>query len=227
MNLIHFSIALAIFLLLTAFILREYVSFVTEQENREESVETKLNALQVLRKILSLGIPSNWTREDIQQLGISEYIYKKPVIITETSGIDRGYTLVNLSGFVFDEDCSKMILNNTVRVYSYEEEIPFALFNQTFCEGGYLKNATIVLNTSFSAHQSKTFFVYFSSDSDIRSPTYSLPFNTTTGFNLNVYPAEKMLGLSVKKLRELRELNYTDAVNSLLAGYEIYVEVSE
>jgi hypothetical protein len=36
-----------------------------------------------------------------------------------------------------------------------------------------------------------------------------------------------MLGLSVKKLRELRELNYTDAVNSLLAGYEIYVEVSE
>lgn len=227
MNLIHFSVAIVIFLLLVTFVLREYVSFVNEEESKKQSIGIKLSAIQILRKILSLGIPIDWDANNVKQVGISEYIYRKAVIITEASGEDRGYILINITDFSLDEDCSKKILNNTVRVYSYEEEIPFILFNQTFCEGGYLKNATIILNTSFSAYQSKTFFVYFSSDPDIISSAYSLPFSTTTGFNITVYPAEKMFGLSVKKLRELRELNYTDAVNSLLAGNEIYLEVSE
>ncbi len=227
MNLIHFSIALAIFLLLTAFILREYVSFVIEQENREQSVETKVKALQVLKKILSPGIPSNWTRENVQQVGVFDYIYRKTVIIKEADGIDRGYILVNLSNFTFDDDCSKMILNSTVRVYEYEEEIPFTLFDQTFCEGGYLKNATLVLNTSFSPYQSRTLFIYFSSDTEILPANYSLPFNTATGFNVTVYPTERMLWLSVRKLRELRELDYLQAINTLLTGNEFYLEVSE
>jgi len=227
MNLIHFSIALAIFLLLTAFILREYVSFVIEQENREQSLETKVKALQVLKKILSPGIPSNWTRENVQQVGVFDYIYRKTVIIKEADGIDRGYILVNLSNFTFDDDCSKMILNNTVRVYEYEEEIPFTLFDQTFCERGYLKNATLVLNTSFSPYQSRTLFIYFSSDTEILPANYSLPFSTATGFNVTVYPTERMLWLSVRKLRELRELDYLQAINTLLTGNEFYLEVSE
>lgn len=226
MNLIHFSIALTIFLLLVAFTLREYISFVNEQENRREAIETKVNAFQVLKKILSQGIPSNWTIDNIQQLGISEYIYKKTVIIKEASGTDRGYTLINLTGFVFDADCSKIALNNTVRVYS-STEIPFTLFNQTFCEGNYLKNATIVLNESFSSNEIKTFFIYFSSDTEILPANYSLPFSTATDFNVSVYPTEKMLWLSVKKLRELQKLNYSQAVESLLSGSEIYLEVSE
>ena len=227
MNLIHFSIALIIFLLLVAFTLRAYVSFITEQENREQSVETKINTFQILKKILSQGIPNNWTSSNVVQAGISDYIYRKTAIIKEASGTDRGYTLVNLTGFTFDDDCSKTILNSTVRVYEGEEEVPFSLFNQTFCGGGYLKNATLILNTSFSVYQSRTFFVYFSSDTEILPPSYSLPFNTATNFNVTVYPAEKMLWLSVKKLRELRELNYTQAVNSLLTGNDFYLEVSE
>lgn len=226
MNLIHLSIAIMVFLLLMTLIFSEYTSFISIQKDAEDSLVAKVNALLAMKRLLSTGFPEDWQRSGLQQLGLSDYVYRKPVLLTEASGTDRGYILINVS-LVFDEDCSLVALNSTVRVYEGEVELPFSLYNQTFCEGNHLKNAAVVLNASFYANQSRMIFVYFSNDSSVVPSNYSIPFSTASNFTIKVYPTEKMLWLSVEKMRALRQLNYTDAVASLLSGNEVYMEVTE
>jgi hypothetical protein len=208
-------------------IFREYLNFISVHEDVEESMDAKVKSFLVAGKLLSTGFPENWQKNGLQQLGLLDYAYKKPVLLTEANGTDRGYILLNITGFVFDNNCSLVALNSSVRVYENEVELPFNLYNQTFCEGSYLKNATIILNVSFSANQSRMFFIYFSNDSSVLPSNYSLPFSTASNFSLEVYPTERMIWLSVEKMKALRQLNYSDAVAALLTGNDLYLEVTE
>jgi hypothetical protein len=225
MNLIHFSVAIIIFLVLTAMVFKTYSNYLSVHTEAVTAVDAKINTFLAMQKILSKGFPENWDESSIKQLGLLDYMHRTPVEVTETSGEGR-YTLFNIT-LTFDHDCSLIALNNTVRVYEYEEEVPFTLYNQTYCYGNYLKDSTIVINSSFLAWQSKIFYVYYSNDSNIIPANYSLPFSTDTGFNVTVYPRERMLWLSVDKLQKLRQLNYSIATASLSAGNEFYIEVSE
>ena len=226
MNLIHLTVAATIFVILSLMIFKSYTNYVRIYDETKEAVEIKVRLYQALQKILLPGYPENWHQLNLEQLGLTERAYKKAVIITEANGTDRGKIVVNVS-ITFDEECDLIALNNTVRVYEEESEVPFKLYNQVFCQDNHIKQADVAIKSSFSANQQRLFFIYFSNDSNILPPNYSVEFNAPENFTVKIFPTEEFFWLSVAKLQALRQIPYNESRLSLLSGEEFYLEIKE
>jgi hypothetical protein len=227
---IDFAVAVGLFLTFIALLFVYMTSFLSTYYGLKTTSELRTLAYDIFNTMLGgKGVPSNWeNRNHVPvRVGLITDLYRIPVNITETSGMDRGTITVNVS-INFDAYCYNKTWNSTVRVYnSSYSPIAFQLYNQTFCPQDYLKTADVVFNVSLNANENKLFFLYFSPQKNITAAAYSLEFPETTDYTAKVYPDEKFNIVSVDKLRSLRDLNYDEVVMTLGTDYKFRIEVSE
>jgi hypothetical protein len=119
-------------------------------------------------------------------------------------------------------------LNNTVRLYnSSNQEIPFQLYNQSFCGSRYLKTGEIVFNLTLAAYQSKFFYVYFSPEKNVTAANYPpFVFPNETNYTFQTFPVEELQTISIDRMKALRNLDYNEVIQSLVKGYNFKVEIS-
>jgi len=223
---LDFAVAVGIFLIFFS----SLISFLSSYRLSSISSLSSLKQIKISEVFSNLftgkGVPSDWEEYNRTpvKIGLETELYRIPIIVKETNGNARD-AVINIS-LEFDPTCLKRSWNNTVRVYENETEIPFQLYNQNFCSEQYLRNATLLFNSSFKAYEEKVFWVYFSDDRGILPANYSLPPSQTQNFTVKVLPAEKIYVLSVEKLEALKNLDYEE-VKQILGDYEFYLEVSE
>lgn len=175
------------------------------------------------------GKPTNWEDYNLSpvRLGLITDLYRLPIKINEANNTVRSNISVNVTIY-FDSSCTKKAWNNTIRVYdSSNVLIPVQLYNQTFCSGQFLNFSDVIFNATFSAYQSKTFFIYYSDDKNVSGSAYSLPF--TGAFNMTslIYPEEKLHAVSIAKMNSLRNLTYNELIQSIGRDYAFDIEISQ
>ncbi|MFH8086472.1 MAG: hypothetical protein QW609_01460 [Candidatus Aenigmatarchaeota archaeon] len=162
----------------------------------------------------------------ILKLNVTTELYKLPIKITEINGSERVDAIIKLQ-VSFDEKCENKAWLSTVRVYDENnKEVEFRIYNETFCEENYLKSSKLILKSNFSAYQTKTFFIYFSKEKEVKEVSYNVPFEETLGFEVEVFPLQELRMLSISKLKEFRSINYEELIKNL-GNYNFYLEISE
>jgi len=227
---IDFAIASSIFLIFIVLLFNQILGYVSNYRNVVETVGLKEGASIIFNSLFGdKGLPNNWEEENYSpvKIGLIDDFYLAIINVTDLSGNLRENIAINGS-IDFDSDCSKKIWSNTVRLYNSENsEIPFKLYNQSFCEDLSLKRADIVFNLTLPAHESKIFFLYFSSEKNVVLPEYSLDFPENVGnYTFQVFPVQEFQAISVDKLIRLRNLSYEEIVQTIPKGYNFRVEIS-
>lgn len=119
----------------------------------------------------SLGEPANWNSANFNQIGLMNHVYRIPILVRENAGLARTNEVVDLR-IEFDEDCKLKAWNSTLRLIKDNQEIPFSLYNITYCTSNYLKEANLVFFANASANSSNFYFLYFSPDKEIKPVSY-------------------------------------------------------
>ena len=226
---IDFAIAVGIFIVFIAIIFSYMANYLSSFSGLLTTSELRSIAQNIFNILFgSKGLPENWEEQNRTpvQVGLITDLYRIPIVAKETNGTERGAIIVNVS-LSFDINCEKKAWNSTLRVYEGDVEIKSQAYNQTFCPEGYVNTSNIFFNSSFSASQTKTFFVYFSEEKSIAEPNYSVPFVVPENFSVWVYPEERLSMLSISKLFALRKPSYEEVVRTLGTEYKFNVEISE
>ncbi|MDI6798500.1 MAG: hypothetical protein QMD12_00675 [Candidatus Aenigmarchaeota archaeon] len=227
-SMIDFTVAVGIFIVFIAILISYLLNYLTSYSGLLTTSELRSAAYNAFIVLFgSKGIPEKWEEKNYTpvQVGLMTDLHRIPIIVTETNGTDRGDVIINVT-LSFDAECENKAWNSTIRVYEGESEIPSQLYNQSFCTADYINRSDLVFNSSFSANQSKTFFVYFSNDKSIAPPNYSLPFTAQTNFTIQIYPEEVLPVISISKLLALRNLSYEEVARTL-GRYRFNIEISE
>lgn len=228
---VDFAIAAGTFLIFIAIIFSYMVNYLSNYQNMASASELRGAVFDIFNTFFTgVGIPGNWYEQSFTpvKVGLMSSLYRVVTNVTETSGANRDNIAVN--GTVdFDSGCSRNVLSRTVRLYdSSNSQIPFQLYNQTFCSGGYIRSGEIVFNISLTADQTKFFYIYFSSEKSVAPASYSVDFPINeTGYSFQAYPAEDLQMISIDRLQALRLLNYTDVIQTLMEGYKFHLEISK
>jgi hypothetical protein len=227
---IDFAIASSIFLIFIVLLFNQVLSYISNYKNVVETAELKEGASIIFSSLFGdKGLPSNWEEENYSpiKIGLIDDFYLVIINVTDSSGSSRENITINGS-IDFDSDCSKNIWNNTVRLYNSENlEVPFKLYNQSFCEGLSLKKSDIVFNVTLSSNESKIFFLYFSSEKNVIPPSYFLDFpENAENYTFQVSPVQEFQAISVDKLIRLRNLSYEEIAQTIPKGYNFRVEIS-
>jgi len=224
---VDFAIAVGLFIVFVATLFLYITGYMSSYTGLISISELRTGAYNIFNVLFGgKGIPENW--EDYNHtpatLGLMIDLYRIPVLVTERSGTWRNNVMINAS-IGFDSGCEKKAWNSTVRVLEDEDEIASQLYNQTFCVDRYLNRSDIVFNSSFSANQTKTFFIYFSGETSIADSSYSLDFTNPSDFLVQVFPEEKFSALSISKLSALRNLPYEEVLRTLGIEYKFNIEI--
>lgn len=227
---IDFAIALGLFFTFIAVLLVYLVNFLTSYTAISSTSELRTTAYNIFTSFFSdKGIPRNWTEggNSPLKIGLVTDMYRIPIVVAENSSVNRRLVTLNLS-LNFDLNCDKKAWNTTVRIINGSNvEIPFQIYNQTYCSQQFLKAADVVFNNSFNANEAKNFSIYFSQDKNITNANYSLTFPSFVNFTFTIYPEEKLTVISAEKLLALKKLNYSDVLNTLSKEYYFNLEISE
>lgn len=226
---IDFAIAVGLFITFIVILFLYLTGYMSSYVGLVSTSELRTVAYNIYNSLFGgKGIPENWEEQNYTpvKVGLITDLYRVPIVVTETNGTERDTETINIS-LSFDPNCEKKAWNSTVRVYENGDEITSQLYNQTFCSENYLNNSDLVFNSSFSANQTKTFFIYFSGEKSIDKPNYSLPFNISSNFTIQIYPEEKLTTISITKLKALRNLTYEEVVSTLGTEYKLRIEISE
>lgn len=228
---IDFVVGVAVLILSMVVVFSYIISYLSSFSGIVSTSELKTVAFNIHRNFFGgKGIPENWETRNYTplKLGLMTDLYRKPIVINETNGTNRGMMSMNIT-IQFDTSCTNKTWNSTVRVYNESYvEIPHQLYNQTFCIQQYLNSSDLVFNTTLSANQNKTFFIYYSGESTIEPANYTISFpefNSTANISVQIYPEETFSVLSVSKLNKLRQLDYGDVVRIVGAEYKFNLEV--
>ncbi|MEM5869837.1 MAG: hypothetical protein QXR09_01575 [Candidatus Aenigmatarchaeota archaeon] len=227
---IDFAIATGIFIVFLGILFGYLVSYLLNYRSIAESSDLRGIASDLFTTFfIDKGVPANWEDSEIApvKIGLMNNLYRILINVTEKNGTQRNNIAINGS-VEFDLSCNRKISNNTIRLYnSNNSEVPFQLYNQTFCDGGYLKTGEIVFNISLQPYQSQFFFLYFSSEKNVIPPNYSLPFPVNeTNYSFEIFPVQELQMISVNKLIALRSLNYEEVLQTIPKGYAFRVELS-
>ncbi|MEM7825424.1 MAG: hypothetical protein QW412_01015 [Candidatus Aenigmatarchaeota archaeon] len=207
---IDFASAVGIFIIIFGIFLAFLLSYLTKYYENSKLANLKRVAYSLFTLL---------------KIELKTKLYRVPIEISEISGSERIDEILKIN-LNFDEKCEKKAWPSSLRVYDGEnKEVEFALYNQSFCEDGYLKNSDIILKSNFSAYQTKIFFLYFSGEK-VEGLSYYLPFKESLSFNVKIYPQEEIEMLSISKLKELRSSEYEDFIKKI-GYYNFYVEISE
>ncbi|MEM5777035.1 MAG: LamG domain-containing protein [Candidatus Aenigmatarchaeota archaeon] len=170
MNWFEFMFASFIFLVFIIFIFILFSNKFSNYINEMKLSEYKNS--EYLNKILSNpGYPIFWERKNITpvSLGLSEKIYFRPIIITNSN--NRSQEIISFS-MNFDYYCRKYINNNSVRIFDENKnEINYTIFDINYCDNNYLKNASIVFFDNFN--ETKKYYIYYSPE-EILEKNYSI-----------------------------------------------------
>lgn len=160
------------------------------------------------------------------QIGLTTEIYRIPIFIRENASLDRTNELVSLP-LVLDEDCKGKAWQSTIRLINLTgEKIPFNI-TSTYCFSNFVKEVNLTFLLNLTANSSIFYFLYFSPEQAIEPLILGeLPGNIATPIEIKIFPIEKVLVLSISKLKELKNLNYEDVVK-LLGGYDFNLEIKE
>jgi hypothetical protein len=227
---VDLAIATGLFLVFIGILFASVVSYLVNYRNIAENSELKGVASELFNIFFTgKGVPDNWEEYGLipVKVGLMDKVYLIVINVTETSGSYRDNIAVN--GTVdFDPSCTRNVLNNTVRLYNSSNfQIPFQLYNQSFCEGNYLKKSDIVFKISLEPNGSEFFFLYFSSQKNVQPPNYFLEFPVSVNnYTFQTFPAQELQAISVDKLKALRNLSYEEILQTIPKGYEFRVEVS-
>jgi len=226
---IDFAIATGFFLLFVGILFGYTISYFLNYSNIAEASELRGVAFDIFNIFFTgKGVPANWTEQSFTpvKVGLMNDLYMIPVNVTETSGTARSNIGVN-GTINFDSECSRNILNNTVRLYNSSNlQIPFQLYNQTFCNSMYLRTGEMVFNLSLAAYQTKFFFVYFSPEKNVTAATYSVIFPNEINYIFQTFPVKEMQTISIDRFKALRNLIYDEVVQTIPKGYKFKVEIS-
>jgi len=227
---IDFAIATGLFLVFIGILFGYVVSYLVNYRNMAETSELRGVASDLFNTFFTgKGVPSNWEEQGLTpvKIGLMDKLYLIVINVTEKDGSYRDNVVIN-GTIDYDSSCSRNVLNNTVRLYNSSNfQIPFKLYNQTFCDGSYLKRADIVFNVSLEPYQSEFFFLYFSSQKSIEAPNYSLDFPLVEiNYSFQTFPVQELQMIAVDKLKALRNLSYEEVLQTVPKGYEFGVEIS-
>jgi hypothetical protein len=227
---IDFIVASSIFLIFVVFLFNQVLNYISNYRNVVETSELKEIASIIFNSFFTdKGLPENWEEQSFvpSKIGLIDNFYLTIINVTDLSGSLRENITINGS-INFDPDCNKNIWNNTLKLYDSENsEIPFQLYNQSFCEGSGLKKGEIVFNLTLLPHESKIFFLYFSSEKNVVPQNYSLDFPVDeVNYTFEVFPVQEFQAISIDKLMGLRNLSYEEVIQTIPKGYNFRVEIS-
>jgi len=169
---IDWLVAVAVFLPLLA-----YSVFTANKQlatsTNVQTYEVKVKALRYWNQLFKgFGQPTSWSTNYWQQIGLSMPLYRLPIKITETAGTTRTLEPIDVH-ITFDPTCEHRALNNTFRLYYQGEQIPFSLYNASYCAPSYIKEANLVFLANVSANETKIYYLYFSNETQVIPPTYT------------------------------------------------------
>jgi hypothetical protein len=227
---VDFVVASSIFLIFIILLFNQVLNYISNYRNIAETSELREMASILFNTFFTdKGLPSNWEEQNSApaKIGLMNYLYVIVINVSDVSGNPRENIAINGS-VDFDASCSRNVLNNTLRLYnSSNSQIPFQLYNQSFCEDGKLKRGEIVFNLTLLPNESKFFFLYFSSEKDVAPPNYFLDFPVNeTNYTFQVFPIQELQAISISKLKGLRNLSYEELLQTIPKGYNFRVEIS-
>jgi len=227
---IDFAIATGLFLVFIGMLFGYVVSYLVDYRSMAETSELRGVASDLFNAFFTgKGVPGSWEEQGLTpvKIGLMDKLYLIVINVSETNGSYRNN--IEINGTIdFDSSCERKVLNTTARLYnSSNSQIPFQLYNQTFCDGSYLKRSDIVFNLSLEPYESELFFLYFSSQKSVEAPNYSLDFPVNeTNYSFQTFPIQELQAISVDKLKALRNLSYEEVLQTIPKGYEFRVEIS-
>jgi len=169
------------------------------------------------------GFPPDWEKTlNVVKLGLMKKLYRVRIKVEETAG-KAGYFIFNFS-YEFDENCSKNITPSSIRIFDRTKEIPFSIFNQSYCFGKYLKNASLSANISLNPKEIKILEMYFSNE-EVKPISFEVPSNASSNVKVSLLPLEEFQMLSFSKLKGLRKLDYGEVKTILETNYNFRIEV--
>lgn len=173
MGWVDWTIGIGIFLFVMVF---SYTSFMRSAGVRggiEEIYEIKSEVFNYFQKLLnSFGSPPDWTSANWDELGLIANLRRIPIEVEENAGIGRTSEVIDIH-LIFDEDCERAAFSRTFRLMRNNAEVPFDLYNETYCYGNFLKEANLVFFANISANSSELYHLYFSSDQSVEAVNYA------------------------------------------------------
>lgn len=225
---IDFAMAVGMFIVFMAVLILYLTGNMSSYTGLVSSSEMRTVARNIFNILFGgKGVPKNWNEMNITPAvtGLLTDLYRIPLMVGETSGIDKGNVTINAT-ISFDFSCENKAWNSTVRVLEGEVEIPSHLYNQTFCTSNFLNSSDITFAANFSAYQKKFFFIYFSGEKSVAPLSYSLAFSNPSDFYLKIFPEEKFSAVSASKILALRNYTYEELLRTLEPEYDFNLEVS-
>lgn len=228
---IDFAIGFGLFIVFVAALFIYITSYLSSYTGLISSSELRTVAYDIHNTLFgNKGIPVNWEKFNYVpvKVGLISDLHRMPVVISEANNTDRSNATLNFS-VVLDSGCSNKAWNNSIRIYNVSNvEFPFRLYNQSFCSQWYVNSTDIALNLSILANSNKTFFIYYSSDTEIAAPNYSIAFPiNASNYSVKTYSEETLTAMSVSKIRALRNKSYSEVAYTLGTEYDFKIEVSE
>ncbi len=183
MSYVDLAVSIGFFLFFIALILGLSIRYFVKVPVEISIEEYRDAAINMFERFFSTsGTPADWedTGNVPSELGLTKSIYKIPIIIEELGTAARTNEPV-IANLVFDEECSNITWNNTVRVYdSNLNEYEYELVNPVNCSGQFLNESYIRFKVNISQGEEKSFLVFYSEDSGVPGANYTMTYSTSS-----------------------------------------------
>lgn len=227
---IDFVVAAGIFILFTAALISLLLNYMVNYFNIGTVPDLRTVAYDTFYSLFSnTGIPSNWENNSLPpaKLGLITNLYEVPFVVNDTSGTARANSTINVT-INFDAACQNKAWNNTIKIYdANNNQVPFNLYNTSFCVSQYLKKADIVFNVTVAANANAKFFLFYSAQQHIFENLTAYAFPSASGYSVTTYPEMTLQAVSVDKLLALKNLSYDQISQLLSPDYKYYIEVGK
>lgn len=231
-SIVDVAVATGITVVFIAIIINLILNFFLNINSISQSNELTTVGLAVSNMLLGgKGLPSDWElRNDTPIIvGLTNDLNRVIILVGETNGSSQNNVTVNVT-VQFDFHCTNKTWETSVRLFDENKtERQFNFYNKTVCNTQYLNKSDIVFNVTLTPNDLQNFFLYYSNDREINStfyPTIAFPSNMRN-ISVTVFPTETFAAISVSKLRALRQLTYSDILQTLGLDSHFKIEVAE
>lgn len=172
------------------------------------------------------GLPEKWSLKNVLlRPGLKINLYQLPILIKNLGNPEE--KILNFS-YVFDKNCELIASLNSIRIFDKDgNEVEFQLYNETYCQEPFIKEAEIVFKIFLDSNEEKLLFLYFSEDREIKKANYTLSFPNKFDWEIKILPLNNIPSISVEKLRKLRNYDAEEVAKLISPDYMFKIEVSE
>ncbi len=181
MNFVDFSIAVSIFLFFFVVVLIFITNYFGGFAGLTKTSEYKIIAENFYKHFFTgKGKPTDWEEDSSKtpvQIGLSDELYAVQILIEEDASESRTNEPVMI---YFDFDTNNP-WNDTLRLYDNDgNEVDQDLTEESFSASQFLSNTNLTFLINISADQKKKYFLYYSVDEDVTTPSYSITYDTAS-----------------------------------------------